>query len=239
MSPSFRRRRERKTTRRAVEIVGLLGELREQFDEHVDDGRIVRASSIYDVGIAIYHMFPTDSQNPPLGNVTTRANSTSDTEFTSRDSGSSTLTFQASAQGTFSAGNSVVNGIHPLPNSLTGGEGSVSGQEVLITTEFTNPIVLPTGHYFFAPEVALSNGTVTNTGGGAVTNDGGEAVTQMPGSFFGCRPMGRSSSLEICRRGLVTRIWNLTGCGWAPTSLGLDKTAVLPLNSIWPSPSTA
>jgi hypothetical protein len=123
----------------------------------------VPLSSIYDVGIAIYHMFPMDSINPPSGNVPTRTNSPSDTEFTSRDSGSSTLTFQAQTQGAFSAGNSVVNGIHPTPNSTTGGEGSVSGKEVLIQTDFTtNPIVLPAGHYFFAPKVGLSGGTNTN-----------------------------------------------------------------------------
>ena len=117
----------------------------------------VPLSSIYDVGIAIYHLFPADSQEPPSGNVPTRVNSPSDTEFISRDSGSGTLTFQAQAQGTFSANNSVVNGIHPIPNSTTGGEGPVSGQEVLITTNFANPIELPAGHYFFAPEVKLSS----------------------------------------------------------------------------------
>jgi hypothetical protein len=122
----------------------------------------VPLSSIYNVGIAIYHIFPMDSQTPPSGKVTTRVNSPSDTEFTSRDSGSSTLTFQASPQGAFAAGNSVVNGIHPLPNSTTGGEGPVSGQEVLITTNFTNPIVLPAGHYFFVPEVELSGSSNTS-----------------------------------------------------------------------------
>src|SRR5260370_26045242 len=92
----------------------------------------VPLSSIYDVGIAIYHMFPADSINPPSGNVPTRTNSPSDTEFTSRDSGSSTLTFQTQTQGAFSAGNSLVNRIHPIPHSTPHGQRPPPGTKLLI-----------------------------------------------------------------------------------------------------------
>src|SRR5262249_47247563 len=40
----------------------------------------------------------------------------------------------------------------------TGGEPSVTGEEVEIKITFTTPIILPSGHYFFRPEVLLTNG---------------------------------------------------------------------------------
>ena len=48
----------------------------------------------------------------------------------------------------------MVNGI----SVNAGSEGSVIGEEVEITITFTSPIVLPSGHYFFRPEVLLTNG---------------------------------------------------------------------------------
>jgi hypothetical protein len=41
---------------------------------------------------------------------------------------------------------------------MTGGEGPVTGQEVLITVTFNPAIKLPANHYFFRPEVQLSTG---------------------------------------------------------------------------------
>jgi PEP-CTERM motif len=52
----------------------------------------------------------------------------------------------------------VVNGINPLPNQFTGGEGPATGQEVLITVTFILPVDLTADHYFFGPEVELANG---------------------------------------------------------------------------------
>src|SRR5262249_54770272 len=40
----------------------------------------------------------------------------------------------------------------------THGEGSVTGQEVLISVTFNPPIALPPDHYFFRPEALLSSG---------------------------------------------------------------------------------
>jgi hypothetical protein len=54
--------------------------------------------------------------------------------------------------------NSVDNGIHPIPGQTTGGEGPVTGEEVQINVTFTTPFVLPAGHYFIVPQVALMNG---------------------------------------------------------------------------------
>jgi hypothetical protein len=110
------------------------------------------------VGVEIYRVFPQDSTEPPSGNVTTRANSPSDVAFAERDSGALDLTFTVSTLNpSFTANNSVVNGIHPLPGEHTGGDGAVTGLEVEFTVTFTSPFVLPGGHYFFVPQVGLSD----------------------------------------------------------------------------------
>jgi hypothetical protein len=58
----------------------------------------------------------------------------------------------------FTAANSVLNGINPTPNQFTGGEGPVTGQEVTFNVLFTTPISLSADHYFFRPEVLLDSG---------------------------------------------------------------------------------
>src|SRR6266478_3738759 len=118
-------------------------------------------SSVNDVEIEIYHVFPNDSANPPSGNVPTRVNSPGDVEIDSatRDGLDGSLSFTiAILNPTFTAANSVVNGINKIPNQRTGGEGAVTGQEVLITVTFNRPIALSPDHYFFRPEVLLSSG---------------------------------------------------------------------------------
>jgi len=45
-----------------------------------------------------------------------------------------------------------------LPTVTPGGEGPAIGEEVEIAIEFKTPIILPAGHYFFRPEVLLTNG---------------------------------------------------------------------------------
>jgi hypothetical protein len=60
---------------------------------------------------------------------------------------------------TFTALNSVQpGGIHPIPNVATGGNGSLTGQEVQINVNFATPFDLPPDHYFFVPQVQLTNG---------------------------------------------------------------------------------
>src|SRR5438270_13414530 len=95
-------------------------------------------SSISDVVVEIYRVFPKDSTNPPDGRVPTRVNSPSDVAFDSRDSAAATLSFIAAIlSASFTAQNSVLNGIHPLPNVTTGREGPVTGGEVQFTVDFT------------------------------------------------------------------------------------------------------
>jgi hypothetical protein len=117
-------------------------------------------SSIGRVEIELYHVFPTDSTNPPSGHVVTRVNSPSDVEFMSFDSAMGSLSFTATiTSSTFSVANTVVNGINSSPNQFTGGDGPMTGEEVTFTITFTTPFLLPGGtDLFFRPEVGLSSG---------------------------------------------------------------------------------
>jgi hypothetical protein len=118
------------------------------------------ASSIQEVVVEIYRVFPKDSNLARTITVPTRSNSPSDVQFDDRDSSAAgQLTFSTSVVNpTFTANNSVLNGIHPAPNQTTGGEGAVTGEEVTFTVNFTEPFTLPADHYFFVPQVLLSSG---------------------------------------------------------------------------------
>jgi hypothetical protein len=118
-------------------------------------------SSIKNVEIEFYHVFPTDSVNPPSGNVVSRTNSPADVEIAAatRDAAAGALSFSASlVNSSLMVANTVINGIHPKPNQTTGGEGPATGQEVLFQVSFLPPVDLPADHYFFRPEVELSAG---------------------------------------------------------------------------------
>lgn len=111
------------------------------------------------VRVEIYRVFPKDSTNPPSGNVPTRMNSPSDVAFDTRESSTGGLTFtQGIIAPSFTAGNSVLNGINKSPNQLTLGEGAVTGERVQFNVLFSTPITLPTDHYFFVPQVELTSG---------------------------------------------------------------------------------
>jgi hypothetical protein len=116
-------------------------------------------SSITGVEIELYHVFPVDSVNPPDMRVLTRVNSPSDNQFAAFDSALGQLSFSPSiVSQTFTAANSVVNGINPIPQ-FTGGEGPVTGEEVQINVTFITPFFVgASDHDFFRPEVALSTG---------------------------------------------------------------------------------
>lgn len=118
----------------------------------------VSLSDITSVTIEFYRVFPLDSTNPPDMRVLTRANSPSDMEFNDRSSGDGNLSFSANVLSqSFMAANSVLNGIHTQPNQFTGGEGAVTGQEVMFSFSI-NSDTLPADHYFFVPQVELSTG---------------------------------------------------------------------------------
>jgi hypothetical protein len=124
-------------------------------------------ASVGNVAVEIYRVFPLDSNvgrtsGPPTfstSQVPTRVNSPSDVALTSFDAAGGGLTFSTSGlSSSFTAANSVVNGINAKPGQTTGGEGPVTGAEELFTIDFTTPFVLPAGHYFFVPQVDVTGG---------------------------------------------------------------------------------
>jgi len=117
------------------------------------------SSDIVQVRVEIYRVFPNDSDAGRTPNVPTRANSPSDVEFADRDSASGNLTVDdvTVLNSSFTAANSVDTGIHPFPNQTTLGDGPVTAQEIEIGVTFTTPFTLPADHYFFVPQVLLSN----------------------------------------------------------------------------------
>ena len=116
-------------------------------------------ANVHDVEIELYHVFPIDSTFPPDGRVNTRVNSPSDNNFAAADGALGQLSFTTTVLNTsFTAANSVVNGINAKPNQFTGGEGAVTGTEVRFNITFTTPISLdPNDHVFFRPEVDLGS----------------------------------------------------------------------------------
>ena len=109
--------------------------------------------------VEIYRVFPLDSDAARTPNVPTRANSPSDVELTDRSlSGNSLSVTQSLLNASFTAANSVLNGIHPSPNQTTMGEGPVTGREVQFNVTFTSPITLDAGHYFLVPQVGVTGG---------------------------------------------------------------------------------
>jgi PEP-CTERM motif len=124
-------------------------------------------SDIIDVRVEIYRVFPNDSDvgrtsGPPTFStpqVPTRVNSPSDNAFADRSVAANNLTFDTRiVQPSFTAANSVLNGIHPSPGFNTGGDGSVTGQEVQFNVAFSTPFSLAADHFFFVPQVQLSSG---------------------------------------------------------------------------------
>ncbi|MCU1237086.1 MAG: hypothetical protein JWP63_5053 [Candidatus Solibacter sp.] len=118
------------------------------------------STTISDVVAEIYRVFPQDSNTVRTPNVVTRTNSPSDVAFDTRDSAGGGLTFTTSVLNpTFTVINSVQpGGIHPSPNQTTGGNGPLTGQEIQITVTFLTPFNLPANHYFFIPQLELTNG---------------------------------------------------------------------------------
>lgn len=115
-------------------------------------------ANIKNVEIELYHVFPADSTNPPDGRVVTRVNSPSDNNFAAADGSLGQLSFTTKVlNSTFTAANSVINGINAKPNQLTGGEGAVTGEEVEFDITFNTPFVLGPDHVFFRPEVDLGS----------------------------------------------------------------------------------
>ena len=118
----------------------------------------VTAADISLVRVEIYRIFPKDSANPPSGNVPTRTNSPSDIAFDERETSAELSVSTSLIDANFMANNSILNGIHPIPDQTTNGEGRVTGQELQFSVNLTSPFVLPPDHYFFVPQVEVRGG---------------------------------------------------------------------------------
>jgi PEP-CTERM motif len=122
-------------------------------------------NNITNVEIEFYHLFPLDSANPPSGNVPTRAGSPADVEIAAatREFAAGSLSFDSTLiNPAFPVANHLGEGGIPAVGApgfpLTGGQGLITGEEVQFSVTFIPPVDLPAGHYFFRPEVELSNG---------------------------------------------------------------------------------
>lgn len=111
-----------------------------------------------EVVVEIYRLFPNDSDTVRTIQVPTRQNSPSDVAFESRDTAAGDLNFSTTGLGSFTVANSVLEGIHQSPNQKTLGEGPIIGHEVQFNVTFTTPFDLPADHYFFVPQVEVTNG---------------------------------------------------------------------------------
>ena len=126
-----------------ISFIGLVGDL--------------AALDLGQMNLEIYRVFPLDSADPPSGAVPTRLNSPSDVALAERpfaDFASLSVTL---LNPSFTALNSVLNGINPKPNQTTLGEGPVTGAEVQFDVQLSSPLVLPAGHYFFVPQVPTTS----------------------------------------------------------------------------------
>jgi hypothetical protein len=91
--------------------------------------------------------------------VPTRINSPADNAAAARDSADGGLSFLPSiVQSSFTTANSILNGIHPIPNQTTGGDGAVTGQETVFNVTFHPALNLAADHYFLVPQVRLASG---------------------------------------------------------------------------------
>jgi hypothetical protein len=120
-------------------------------------GLLPTGASVQDVVLEVYRVFPLDSDATRTPVVPTRVNSPSDVDLQARDANTpgDLKVVGQTLNPSFTAANSVLNGINPAPNQTTGGEGPVTGQEVKFFVTLRSPFVLPAGHYFFVPQVQI------------------------------------------------------------------------------------
>jgi hypothetical protein len=131
-------------------------------------GLLPAGAATLNVVVEFYRLFPKDSDvtrtngAPTFGttSVPTRAKSPADFAFQTRSKADGTLiSIPTLLALQFTVQNSVQpGGIHAIPNQTTGGDGPVSGEEMLFDVIFKLPVDLPPDHYFFVPQVTLDTG---------------------------------------------------------------------------------
>jgi hypothetical protein len=115
-------------------------------------------NNVNDVLLTIYRVFPNDSDLTRTAKVPTRNNSPADNEIDNFESALGDIHFNARVLRTsFTAQNSV-SGVDKIAVN-SGGNGSVTGEEVQFNVTFDSKLDLPAGHYFFVPKVGLNDAT--------------------------------------------------------------------------------
>jgi len=118
-------------------------------------GLIPTGASVSEVVVEIYRVFPKDSDMMRMPNVPTRMNSPSDVEFDSRNSGvAGGLSFTTTS---LSSSFTALASIDTNVTLNAGSAGSVTEPEVRFNVTFDVPIDLPADHYFFVPQVLLTD----------------------------------------------------------------------------------
>lgn len=188
--------------------------------------------AVQDLVVEIYRVFPNDSNvgrtsgTPTFSTpeVPTRVNSPSDVAFDSRDSAAvGQLTFTTSMLNpTFSALNSIQpGGIHASPMQATGGNGPLTGQEVELDVTFSTPILLPADHYFFVPQVSLTNGGqfywLSASRPVSGTDIHGNPTTPFPAGFTDLQAWTRDAMLDPDWLRVGTDIVDSVGVSTPPT----------------------
>lgn len=118
-------------------------------------------ASVNNVVSSFYGVYPANSDPLHVSAVPTRTDSPADLAWWGASSSGGGLSYTISVlNNSFTTGNSVqAGGIHPTPGQTTGGNGSVSGVEVLINVYLTSAIELDADHYYFVPQVGLDQGS--------------------------------------------------------------------------------
>jgi hypothetical protein len=119
---------------------------------------------VSNVVVEIYRVFPNDSDvgrtsgAPTFSTdkVPTRVNSPSDVALDSRASADHELNFHAHVLRTSFTAQASVSSADKISVS-SHGNGPVTGEEVEFDVSFREPFDLPAGHYFFVPQVGLSD----------------------------------------------------------------------------------
>lgn len=116
------------------------------------------AVNFNNLDVEFYRVFPNDSNTLRTPAVPTRNNSPSDVEFADRANAAGATITTTILNPTFTASNSVSNGINPSPGQHTGGEGAQTGELVQVNFQFATPLFLPADHYFFVPLMDMTSG---------------------------------------------------------------------------------
>jgi len=130
-----------------------------ELDQTTFTGLLTGGAHVTDVSnvfIEIYQVFPKDSNGARTPKVPTRVNSPGDVAFVERDSLDNKLSFTTNV---LSTSFNIANSVDSTARIAVGGASTpvpISGDEVQFNVNFTPPLDLAPGQYFFVPHVGLS-----------------------------------------------------------------------------------